>query len=408
MYHFLTVPKSFGAIAPGTPEAIGPAMAQSFLHWGFLAWGLQAIGVMILVYACEHRGMPLKARTLLYPLLGEKGVLGAPGTFMDALSLIAVAAGTIGPIGFLGLQMSYALDVLLGVPDAFTSRLLVLVVTTAVFTVAASTGLYKGVDFLAKWTLYIAIFVIAYVLLFGQGVFILDSFMTGMGRYLTDFFNISLYRGDPEWLGSWTAFYWPWFLSYGPTMSILLVRISKGRTLRQMLLVVGIFGPVITNFWFSILGGGGIFMELANPGSISGPLNNSGLPSALLTIMRGLPLPALMVPLSLVLVVLFLVTTGAGVVYSMSIGVTGMEVPYRWVRILWGVLLGAVSVMLVKIGGARVMNTLQTFIVIAAGPLFIFYVPQLWGAFNCAKKCWQIDSGLLPEAKPAENGGAAE
>ena len=92
----------------------------------------------------------------------------------------------------------------------------------------------------------------------------------------------------------------------------------------------------------------------------------------------------------------------------MSIGVTGMEVPYRWVRILWGVLLGAVSVMLVKIGGARVMNTLQTFIVIAAGPLFIFYVPQLWGAFDCAKKCWQIDSGLLPEAKPTKNGGAAE
>lgn len=392
MYHFLTVPKVFGAIASGTPEAIGPAMAQSFLHWGFLAWGAQAIGVMILIYACEFKGMPLKARTLLYPVLGEKGVLGMPGTLMDACSLIAVAAGTIGPIGFLSLQMSYALQAIWGIPDAFASRLLVLAITTAVFTIGASTGIYRGIDFLAKWTVYLAIFMIGFVLVFGPGVFILDSFMTGMGTYISNFFKISMYRGDHEWLGWWTAFYWPWFLSYAPTMAILLVRISKGRTLRQLLLVVCLVGPVITNFWFSILGGTGIFMELTQPGIISGPLKGSGMPTVLLTIMQSMPMSSFLVPLSLLLVALFLVTTGAGVVYSMAIGVTGMEHPYRWVRILWGILLGAVATLLVKIGGADVMNALQTFIVVAAVPLFIFYIPQLYGAFDCAKKCWLAEN----------------
>jgi glycine betaine transporter len=397
MYHFLTVPKAFGAIAAGTEEAIGPAMAQSFLHWGFLAWGAQAIGVMILIYACDFKGMPLKARTLLYPVLGEKGVLGVPGTLMDACSLIAVAAGTIGPIGFLSLQMSYALQAIWGVPDAFTSRLVVLVITTAVFTLAASTGIYKGIDFLAKWTIHLAIFIIGFVLIFGPGIFILDSFMTGMGTYVSNFFKISLYRGDTEWLGSWTAFYWPWFLSYGPTMAILLVRISKGRTLRQLLLVVCLVGPVITNFWFSILGGAGIFMELTSPGSIAGPLSAHGMPTVLLTIMQNMPFATLLVPLSLLLVALFLVTTGAGVVYSMAIGVTGMELPYRWVRVLWGVILGTVATLLVKIGGERVMNALQTFIVVAAVPLFIFYIPQLYGAYDCAKKYWLNVKGQQAE-----------
>lgn len=391
MYHFLTTPKAFLGVTSATSGAVGAALAQSFLHWGFLAWGAQAIGVMILVYACEIKGMPLQARSMLYPVLGEKGVMGVPGTIMDACSLIAVAAGTIGPIGFLSLQMSYALQSIWGVPDVFATRLFVLALTTVVFTVAASTGIYKGIDFLAKWTVYLAIFMIVAVLLLGPGVFILDAFMTGMGVYISDFFRISLYRGDQEWLGWWTAFYWPWFLSYGPTMAILLVRISKGRTLRQLLLVVCLAGPIITNFWFSILGGAGIFMELTTPGAISGPLKANGMPTVLLTIMQNMPFASFFVPLSLLLVALFLVTTGAGVVYSMAIGVTGMEVPYRWVRIVWGAVLGIVATLLVKIGGANAMNSLQTFIVIAAVPLFIFYIPQLWGAFTCARDTYKAD-----------------
>lgn len=391
MYHFLTVPKSFIGIKSATPEAIGPAMAQSFLHWGFLAWGAQAIGVLILIYACEFKQMPLKARSLIYPILGEKGVMGVPGTIMDACSLIAVAAGTIGPIGFLSLQMSYAGQALWGIPDVFATRLIILVITTVVFTVAASTGIYRGIDFLAKWTVYLAIFTIFIVLILGPGVFILDSFLTGMGTYLSNFFNISLYRGDHKWLGWWTAFYWPWFLSYAPTMAILLIRISKGRTLRELLLTVCIVGPIVTNFWFSILGGAGIFMELNTPGSISGPLASSGMPTVLLTIMQNMPLSVILVPLSLILVILFLVTTGAGVVYSMAIGVTGMEHPYRWVRVVWGCVLGAVALLLVKIGGENAMNSLQTFIVIAAVPLFIFYIPQIYTSYTCVKKCYHLE-----------------
>lgn len=401
MYHFVNVPNAFVGIEPSAQEAIGYAMAQSFLHWGFLAWGVQAIGVMILVYACEYKGQPLKARSMLYPLLGEKGVNGIPGIIMDASSLIAVAAGTIGPIGFLSLQMSYALQSLWGVPDVFSTRLIILIAATCIFTTAASTGIYKGVNFLAKLTVCLAIFIIGVVLLIGPGIFILDSFVTGMGVYLSNFFTIALYRGDVEWLGQWTAFFWPWFLSYAPTMAILLIRISKGRTIRQLLLAVCLAGPVITNFWFSILGGTGIYMELNNPGLISTPMMENGMPTVLLTIMQNMPLSIILVPLSLLLVTLFLVTNGSSVTYSMSIGVTGMEHPYRWVRIVWGCVLGLVATLLIKIGGAGAMDSLQTFIVIAAVPLFIFYLPQIYTSFDCIRKCYMYKDA-------AQNRGTAQ
>ncbi len=392
MYHFLSVPPMFPGVEASTPAAVAPAFALSYLHWGFLAWAVQAIGVAILVYACEYKGMPLRARSLLYPFLGEKGVMGKPGTLMESFSLVAVAAGTIGPIGFLALQLSYSLNLLVGVPDNYTTQLLVLVVITAIYTIGASTGIYKGISALSNWTIYLTVFMIGAVLLLGPGSFILNSFLDSMGLYLSDFPRIALSRADAGWAGSWTAFYWAWFLSYAPTMAILLVNISKGRTFRQLMFAVCIFGPIMTNFWFTILGGAGIFFELQTPGAISGPLYASGLPAALITIMRNMPVSGLLVPISLVLVILFLVTTGAGVTYTMATAVTGMAVPYKWVRVLWGVLLGATAAVLIRIGDSGI-GSLQNFIIIATVPLFIMYIPQMWGAIMMSVKLFVIQFG---------------
>lgn len=400
MYHFLSPPPMYPEIEASTLAAVAPAFALSYLHWGFLAWAVQAIGVTILVYACEYKGMPLRTRTLLYPFLGEKGVMGVPGTLMESFSLIAVAAGTIGPIGFLGLQISYSLNLLLGIPDTYSTQLIVLVVITTIYTVGASTGIYKGISALSNWTIYLTIFMIASVLLLGPGSFIIDSFLSSMGSYLSDFPRISLSRIDSKWAGSWTAFYWAWFLSYAPTMSILLMNISRGRTLRQLMFAVTIFGPIVTNFWFTILGGTGIFFELQNPGSIGKPLYESGLPAALITIMQNMPMSMILVPVSLILVILFLVTTGAGITYTMATAVTGMPVPYKWVRVLWGVLLGATAAILIRIGDSGI-GSLQNFIIIATIPLFLFYIPQMWGAIVCASKLLLLQFGDKNEQKKA-------
>ena len=392
MYHFLSTPPMYPGVESSTEAAVAPAFALSYLHWGFLAWAVQAIGVAILVYACEYKGMPLRARSLLYPFLGEKGVMGVPGTLMESFSLIAVAAGTIGPIGFLALQLSYSLNLLVGIPDNYTTQFLVLVVITAIYTIGASTGIYKGISALSNWTIYLTVFMIGAVLILGPGSFILDSFLNSMGLYLSDFPRISLSRVNTEWAGSWTAFYWAWFLSYAPTMAILLVNISKGRTFRQLMFAVCVFGPIVTNFWFTILGGAGIFFELQTPGVVSGPLYESGLPAALITIMKNMPFSGFLVPISLVLVVLFLVTTGAGVTYTMATAVTGMAVPYKWVRVLWGVLLGATAAVLIKIGDSGI-GSLQNFIIIATVPLFVLYIPQMWGAIMMAVKLFTLQFG---------------
>ncbi len=190
---FLTPPPTFSGVAAGTREAVAPALAQSYLHWGFLAFAIVgSLGAIVLSYGHYNRGWPLKPRTLLYPVFGERIMSGWAGTLVDAFSIIAVAAGTIGPIGFLGLQMSYALNQVLGIPDVYFTQLMILLGLVAIYTISAVTGISRGIQLLSSFNVYLAGIMVAIILILGPGAFIINSFLTSMGVYVQNFFTLSL------------------------------------------------------------------------------------------------------------------------------------------------------------------------------------------------------------------------
>ncbi len=96
----------------------------------------------------------------------------------------------------------------------------------------------------------------------------------------------------------------------------------------------------MTNFWFTVLGGTGIFFELQSPGSISGPLNAAGLPAVLLASLSQLPFSDLLVPAFLVLTTTFVVTTGDSMAYSISMVVSGDNEPKKSQRLFWAIVMG--------------------------------------------------------------------
>ena len=62
---------------PKTEMAAHVALAQSFVHWGFLAWAvLGSLLAIVLMHLHYDKGLPLAPRTLLYPLLGERALKG--------------------------------------------------------------------------------------------------------------------------------------------------------------------------------------------------------------------------------------------------------------------------------------------------------------------------------------------
>lgn len=386
MYHFLTIPPMNEGVNAETNGAILPALAQSYMHWGFLAWAiLGTLSAVVMMYGHYHRGMPLKPRTLLYPIFGEKLRNSFLGTIVDAFSIIAVAAGTIGPIGFLGLQAAYGLQALFGIPDELITRLAIIIGLVTVSTISAVTGLHKGIQWLSNFNIRLAIGLILFVLLFGPGGFIIDSFISSFGFYVDNFIEMSTFRADESWLGFWTVFFWGWFIGYGPMMAILVSRISRGRSIRQIIVAIAIIAPVVTTFWFTVVGGSGIFYELQEAGSVSTQLNEGGMPAAMIAITEQLPLASIISQLFLLLTIIFVITTGDSMSYTIAMAVSGEGNPKISLRIFWSVLMGSVAAVLLYIGEGSV-DALQSFIVITAVPVSILLLPVIWLAPKVSKE----------------------
>ncbi|MEM6733246.1 MAG: BCCT family transporter, partial [Myxococcota bacterium] len=272
MFHFTSPPPTFPGVEAGAAEAVAPALAQAYFHWGFLAWAVVGTLGAITLLVHEERGVPLTPRALLAGFVNEKLLAGPLGSVVDAVAIIAALAGTIGPIGFLGLQLAYAAKALLGAPDGYGTQLVVLGALVTLATVSAVSGIDRGIQFLSRLNVGLALGLATAIVLLGPTAFIFRSFFEALGTYAVALPRLAFFRADPAWLDYWTVFYWGWFLSYAPLMSIFVARISRGRSIREIVLAVAVVAPLLTNFWFSILGGSGIAFELTNAGSVSDAL----------------------------------------------------------------------------------------------------------------------------------------
>lgn len=389
--HFLSTPPIFGDLSADAEARAHAALAQAFMHWGFLAWAiLGALTTVMLMHYHYDKGLPLAPRTLLYPLFGDRAIKGPIGLIADASCIIAVVAGTVGPIGFLGLQMSYGLNALFGIPDTFSTQTVVILALAAIYTVSAMTGLDKGIQWLSKANIVLAFILLAFMLVAGSTGFIFASFFKSMGVYLQNFFGMALYRGDagvfgaPGWLGWWTVFFWGWFLGYGPLMAIFIARVSRGRSIRSIIIMLSVIAPIVTNFWFTIIGGSGISLEIATPGIISGPFEGFNLPAGLLAITQAMPWGFLLSLLFLVLTMIFVATTSDSMSYVIATAMSD-DNPSAPLRAFWGLAMGVMALILISTGAGGV-GKLQSFVVVTAVPVSLVLLPSIWDALRITLK----------------------
>jgi choline-glycine betaine transporter len=383
--HYLSTPPLFGDLS-GQPEArADAALAQGFLHWGFLAWAiLGALATIMLMHYHYDRGLPLAPRTLLYPVFGERALRGPIGLIADACCIISVMAGTVGPIGFLGLQMAYGLSALFGVPDTFTTQAVVILSLVGIYSISAVTGLSKGIKILSQFNVILVFVLLVYMLLAGPTADILDSFVGGFGTYIANFLPMALFRGeagafgDSAWLGWWTVFFWGWFIGYGPLMAVFIARISRGRSIRSIVLMLSIVAPIVTNFWFTIIGGSGIAFEQMNPGVISEPFDGLNLEAGLLAITQAFPGGFVVSVAFLVLTMAFVATTSDSMSYVISSAMSDTN-PSTLLRAFWGLVMGVMALILISLGEGSV-SKLQSFIVVTAVPVSLILLPTLWDA----------------------------
>jgi len=380
VYHFVVTPPAFDT-EPGTPAAVPGALAQAFMHWGFLAWAvLGTLTAVVLAHAHYVKGQPLQPRTLLYPVFGERIMRGAFGGVVDALCVIAVVAGTVGPIGFLATQVSFGLHELLGWSQGYGTQLVILAALGAIYVTSAVSGIERGIQLLSRFNVMLALAIAAVIFVFGPTLFLTNAFTQGFGEYLSSFFRMATMTAETApawWMQWWTVFFFAWFIGYGPLMAIFVARISRGRSVREMILAVAVLAPIATTVWFTLLGGSGIHYQLTGAIDLTEALNNFQFDVATLTVAQALPGGTLMAMAILLLTTIFVATTGDSMSYAIAVVGSGHDEPNPLIRAFWGIAMALMAAILLYMGSGQI-SVLQQFIVITAIPVSLVLLPSLW------------------------------
>ncbi|MBZ9538770.1 BCCT family transporter, partial [Modicisalibacter tunisiensis] len=380
VYHFVVTPPAFDTEA-GTAAAVPGALAQAFMHWGFLAWAvLGTLTAVVLAHAHYVKGQPLQPRTLLYPVFGERVMRGAFGGVVDALCVIAVVAGTVGPIGFLATQVSFGLHELLGWSQGYGTQLVILAALGAIYVTSAVSGIERGIQLLSRFNVMLALAIAAVIFVFGPTLFLTNAFTQGFGEYLSSFFRMATMTAETApawWMQWWTVFFFAWFIGYGPLMAIFVARISRGRSVREMILAVAVLAPIATTVWFTLLGGSGIHYQLTGAIDLTEALNNFQFDVATLTVAQALPGGTLMAMAILLLTTIFVATTGDSMSYAIAVVGSGHDEPNPLIRAFWGIAMALMAAILLYMGSGQI-SVLQQFIVITAIPVSLVLLPSLW------------------------------
>jgi choline-glycine betaine transporter len=386
VYHFVVTPPAFDTEA-GTAEAVSGALAQSFMHWGFMAWAvLGSLTAVVLAHAHYVKGQPLQPRTLLYPIFGERLMRGPLGSLVDACCVIALVAGTVGPIGFLATQVSFGLHELFGLPEGYTGQLMILAVLGTIYVLSSMSGVHKGIQLLSRFNVLLALAIGAVIIVFGPTLFLVNTYVSSMGAYVSEFFTMATMTAETApawWMQWWTVFFFAWFIGYAPLMAIFVARISRGRSIREMILAVAVLAPIATTVWFTLLGGSGIYYQLTGVIDLTEALNNFQFDVATLTVAQALPGGTWMALAILLLTTIFVATTGDSMSYAIAVVGTGHDDPSPYMRAFWGIAMALMAAVLLYMGAGQI-SALQQFIVITAIPVSLILLPSLWNGPQAA------------------------
>lgn len=381
MSHFLNTP--FPGLEGQTEESARVSMGYAFFHWGVSQWSVFAIVGLIIAFLQFRQDKRGLISTTIQPIIGKNRVLG--GT-IDSLAVIATVMGVATSLGLGILQMNGGLKSVFGLPSSIWVQMAIAGVMLLTYLLSSSTGLNKGIKWLSNLNLGLCLLLLLYVFFTGPTVFILNSFVLGLGDYLTNFIQYSLrltpYQGG-NWVRDWTIFYWAWAIAWSPFVGAFIARVSRGRTIREFVFGVLIVPPTIACLWIAAFGGTALHSDLFNGTQIAEAVE-ANLEVALFETFSNLPFTSVLSLLALFLIFTFLVTSADSATYILgSMTSRGSLNPNLFVKIIWGVLITAIAIVLLLAGG---LNALQTASLISALPFAIILLLMVISFFGMVKK----------------------
>lgn len=370
---------------PGTVDAARQAMRITFFHWGLHAWAVYAVVALSLAYFAYRHGLPLRIRSSLYPLIGER-IHGPIGHAVDSFAVLGTIFGLATSLGLGVIQINAGLHHQLGLPVGTGVQMALIAGITAIATLSVFSGLDRGVRRLSELNMVLAVLLMLFILLVGPTVHLLTALVQNFGMYLSNVFSMTfnLYAYEPTgWIGGWTLFYWGWWIAWSPFVGMFIARISRGRTVREFVIGVLLVPLGFTFLWMTIYGNSALHLVMAPGGHDLVAAVQTDSSVALYRFLEYLPWAGVTSALATVLVVLFFVTSAdSGALVIDMLSSRGEEESPVWQRIFWSVVVGLVAIALLAAGG---LTSLQAATIAAALPFTGVMLLMGWGLLKAMR-----------------------
>ena len=367
-------------VEPRSADAARWAAAYGIFHWGPLAWSIYLIPALPIAYFfyVRHRKV-LKVSEALLPVLGERHAHGKTGTIVDVLFVFGMLGGGATSLGLAAPLINEGAHELFGAPRNIFTQIVVLVLCTALFGASAYAGLKKGIRTLSNINLWLALLLLTFVFIVGPTVFMANTGIDALGRVLSNIVHMATwiepFGGFDEFENTrfpqdWTIFYWAWWLAFAPSVGLFIARISRGRTIREMIVGSIFFGTLGCFLFFMVLGNFGLYLQLSGQLDVVEILNNQSPTAAIFAILGELPMRYFVIGTYTLLALIFTATTFDSISYILaSVVQTELEEePMRWNRLFWAFALSVMPIALLLLGG---LETLQTASIVGGAPLLV-------------------------------------
>ena len=372
--HYYDAPP-FG-VTPRSPEAADWASTYGIFHWGITAWCFYCLPTLAIAYPYYTKRVPyLRFSTgCHYFLSGEKETSNGTseetagetttGRVIDLFFMIALLGGAGSSLGFSTPMIAACIARLTGLEVTFGLEVFSVLLCVALFAASVWFGLNRGIKRLSDLNLVLAFVLLLFLLLFGPTLFLLETSLNSLVVMVPNFLKMNWWTDpftDSVFFRDWTVFYWAWWIAYAPFVSLFVTRISRARTIRQVILGMTLYGSLGGALFYMIFGNFGLYLELSDTLLVTEIVRDSGEPQAIVAILDQLPLASLVILAFAAVSVIFSATTYDSASYILASSATRRleagDDPPRWHRLFWAITLTILPLALMFIGGYEVMQT---------------------------------------------------
>lgn len=363
-------------------------LTYSLFHWGPIAWSFYLILAVAFAYMFHVKGITRQRFSeACRPLLGER-VDGPLGTVINFIAIFALICGTATTFSLTTPLIADIVVKMTGFTGTTLISVVVLLVIAGLYTMNVLLGL-KGVERAAKYCTYLFIALLLYFLIGGgQLRYTLENGFSSVGTMSQNFISMAT-RTDPLRLNSfpqkWTIYYWAYWMVWAVATPFFIAKISKGRTIKSLVLGGYGWGLAGTFSSFIIMGSYGMYLQLTHKLDTIRFLSNGGTYSdAIIRIFHTLPLSQVGLVLLAVTMVAFYIAVFDSITMVVSSysyrEISVDEEPERKIRVIWSIIFIILPMALIFNGSS--LANLQTISIIAALPMGIIIIMVIASFFK--------------------------